>query len=293
MTQKPLKELNVIDDFLFHEITSRGEGKGEEFCKILLETILGHPFRNVKVHGQRKIQGRGTNTHGIIIDAYIEAAADVSGKILADADVFDIEPNRYEDGSHPKRSRYYHALIDSKLLKSGVKYQHMKNATIIMILPYDPFGKDRMIYTITNQCVEDTNIKYEDGLKTIYLYTKGKVGNTSQKLRDMLKYMENSTSENAVNEELKSIHKWVTEIKQDEEVGISYMKSWEIEEHIREEATRQGLAEGRAEGRAEGIKIFINLCRKLNMPEHEIINRLAEEYEISSDEAATYIAHQV
>lgn len=129
MVQKTLEELNVIDDFLFHEMMSR-EGKGEEFCKILLETILEQSFRNIKIHGQKKIQGRGTGLHGIIIDAYIEALADTTDGSLADVDIFDIEPNKYEDGSHPKRGRYYHALIDSKLLKSGVQYKNLKNATI-------------------------------------------------------------------------------------------------------------------------------------------------------------------
>lgn len=122
-------------------------------------------------------------------------------------------------------------------------------------------------------------------LKTIYLYTKGKVGNASQKLRDMLRYIEESTSENAVNDELKNIHKWITEIKQDEEVGISYMKSWEIEEHIREQGREQGLAEGRT----EGIRIFISFCRELNMPESEIVGRLAEKYGMSSEEANVYV----
>ncbi len=276
MVRRKLEELNVIDDFLFHEMVSREE-EGKAFCKILLETILGQPFRTVKIHAQKKLQGKGTRAHGIIIDAYIEASNDTSGADFADVDIFDIEPNKYEEGSDPKRGRYYHALIDSKLLRSGVKYESMKNATIIMILPYDPFGKDHMVYTIANHCLEAPTVKYEDGLKTIYLYTKGKLGNASQKLRDMLRYIEESTSENAVNEELKNIHKWITEIKQDEEVGISYMKSWEMEEHIRKEE------------RIEGIRIFVSLCKKLNMPESEIAVRLSEEYGMSLDEANAYI----
>lgn len=284
MVQKKLEELSIIDDFLFHEMMSR-ENEGEAFCKVLLEAIFDRPFQNVKIHAQRKIQGRGTGAHGIIIDAYIEASPDTTDANLADVDIFDIEPNQYEEGSHPKRGRYYHALIDSKLLKSGVKYKNMKNATIIMILPYDPFGKNRMVYTIANQCLEDSTVEYEDGLKTIYLYTKGKIGNTSQKLHDMLKYIEESTFENAVNDELKNIHKWITEIKQDEEVGISYMKSWEIEEHIREKA----WTEGHAKARTEGIHIFIDFCRELKMSDNEIAGKLSEKFEVSLEEAKSYI----
>lgn len=61
----------------------------------------------------------------------------------------------------------------------------------------------------------------------------------------MLKYLEESTDENAVNEELKEIHTLVNEIKGDEEVGIGFMKAIEYEmmwkQEEREEAIRKML----------------------------------------------------
>ena len=241
---RTLQELNVLDDFLFNEMTARGE-EGVEFCKILLETILDRPLRNVKVQHQRKVQGRGTSQHGIVIDAYIEVEDEQSPVKPIDAeigaDIYDVEPNSYKEKSEARRGRYYHALIDSKILRTGIDYKNMKNVTIILILPYDPFGKDRMVYTIMNQCKEDSSVEYADGLKTIYLYTKGKAEEgTGQKLRDMLRYIENSTEENAVNEDLKKFHEMVNEIKQDEEVGIKYMKIWERESYIRREGQEAG-----------------------------------------------------
>ncbi len=59
--------------------------------------------------------------------------------------------------------------------------------------------------------------------------------------------MEDSTLENASNEDLLALHKMVTEVKHDREVGSAYMKSFEIEQRVRAE----GRAEGRTEGRAE------------------------------------------
>lgn len=104
---------------------------------------------------------------------------------MADAeiipDIYDVEPNnRYEKQTLPKRMRYYHGLIDTQLLATDVEYDKLQNVVIIVILPYDPFDKNRMVYTIRNQCVEDGSIPYDDGAKKIFLYTKGTEGGWNQ-----------------------------------------------------------------------------------------------------------------
>lgn len=48
-----LEDLNLMDDFLFQEMLMQ-EDVGEEFCRILLSTILGRPFRRVKIIPQKK-----------------------------------------------------------------------------------------------------------------------------------------------------------------------------------------------------------------------------------------------
>lgn len=53
------------------------------------------------------------------------------------------------------------------------------------------------------KCEEKLAMEYDDGNTTIYLYTKGRIGNHRKALSDMLKYIETSTIENAVNEPLK------------------------------------------------------------------------------------------
>ncbi|MBO5293403.1 MAG: Rpn family recombination-promoting nuclease/putative transposase [Lachnospiraceae bacterium] len=182
-----------------------------------------------------------------------------------------------------KRSRYYHALIDSRILKSGADYAALQNVIVIMIVPYDPFQRGRMVYTFETRCKEDTTVEYEDGLKTIYLYTKGKQENSSQELSDMLKYMEKSTAENAKGATLQKIHTMVEEIKRDEEVGVSYMKSWEREEMIRQEGIQEGIREGIQAGKTEGEihKLIEQICKKLRKGKNveEIAEALEEDEE--------------
>ena len=111
-----------------------------------------------------------------------------------------------------------------------------------------------MRYTIQNQWMEDSSVPYSDGAKKIFLYTKGTEGNPSQELQDMLKYIETTTEENVTNKDIETIHQLVEKVKRRKEVGICYMKSWELEQIYRSEAKEEGLTEGRKEGLAEGLE---------------------------------------
>ena len=189
-TRRKLEELNLLDDFLFQEMVMQ-EDYGERFCRILLKTILGRPIRNVRIVPQKIFAGVDTVKHGIRLDAYVEELPEKSsGEIDAEVlpDIYDIEPNQMyaKEQKLPRRMRYYHGLIDTRLLNSGVDYDRLPNVAIIVILPYDPFDKNRMVYTVKNQCVEDAQVNYEDGALKIFLYTKGTKGCPSQELRDML-----------------------------------------------------------------------------------------------------------
>lgn len=153
----------------------------------------------------------------------------------------------------PKRVRYYHGIIDTQLLSTGVNYDKLPNVAIIVILPYDPFGKNRMVYTFQNSCVEDPSVTYNDGAQKIYLYTKGTEGNPSQALKDMLKYVEKTTSENVTNQDIASIQQLVNKVKRKKEVGINYMKSWEMEEEARKRGYNTGFSAGFNDGFNDGF----------------------------------------
>ena len=293
---RPLEELDIMDDFLFQELLSQ-EGDGEEFCRILLSTILEKNIRKVKIIPQKNILGIDTNRHGIRMDAYIEDISDeasLSGIETFDAqvspDIYDIEPNkRYEKQTLPKRMRYYHGLIDTQLLATNVTYDKLPNVVIIVILPYDPFGKNRMIYTIQNQCVEDNSLPYDDGAKKIFLYTKGTNGNPSQKLRDMLKYIEQTIDENVTNQDIDTIHHFVKKVKCRREVGINYMKSWELEQMYRAEGRKEGHKEGREEGREEGIRALIGTCQEFQISREDTLAKIMYNFKLEPHTAETYM----
>jgi len=210
-----LEDLNVIDNFLFHQMLSDKED-GEEFARILLQTFLGKHIRNVKIVPQKTILGVDTDKHGIRLDAYIEEVPD------------ELDPN----------------LADARL----------PNVVIIMILPFDPFGRNRMVYTVKNLCVEDTSIPYEDGAVKIFLYTGGNADTTSQPLKDMLKYIQKSTDDNVTNQDIATIQQLATKVKRKKEVGINYMKSWEYEKWLQDKAFKNGYEDGKSDGFEEGFE---------------------------------------
>jgi hypothetical protein len=73
-------------------------------------------------------------------------------------------------------------------------------------------------------------MSYDDGVTTLFLYTKGKEGNPPQELVESLHYMEYTTKDNAVNETLKGIQQLVDQVKHDKEVSLRYMKLMEEKE---------------------------------------------------------------
>ena len=111
----------------------------------------------------------------------------------------------------------------------------MKQVYVIFICNYDPFGYDRVLYTIKNRCLEEPEMDYDDGAETIVLYTKGTKGTISEELRQFLNYMENTDQNNAVNEDLKDIQEMVDVVKRDGEVSLQYMKSFEHDQLMYEE----------------------------------------------------------
>lgn len=114
--------------------------------------------------------------------------------------------------------------------------------------------------------------------RTIFFYTKGIKENPSEELQQLARYMEHSTVENAQSAELIRLHEMVMEVKTDREVGLAYMKAFEIEKRIMEE--------GRAEGRAEEI---VKTGYEFGLSDEDILGRLRKKLDISRELAQKYL----
>lgn len=173
-----LQDLNAIDNFMFNELTMQEDKeKAKKFCRTIIEPIIGAKIRNLVLVPQKTQQGATPEKHGIQMDVYIKAYMEANGEMVQDAElhikptIYDLEPNTYKVKMKEiiHRSRYYHAMIDKQILPRGSSYSDMDRVVVIFILTYDPFGYDRMMYTVKRHCVEEPDMPYDDGDVTYFL----------------------------------------------------------------------------------------------------------------------------
>lgn len=250
MQRKRLEDMNLLDDFLFNAVMTF-PGIGERFCRLLLQMVLGREIGRLRVVAQRAFGGRDEGFRGARLDVLAEE--DLM-EVLADPAVFDIEPDNNDDvvslKDLPKRVRFYHAIIDSRCLKKGEGFGKLKRVFVIFVCSYDPFDRGRMVYTIRNMCEEVPEMEYDDGLRTVFLNTKGDGAGVPEELAALLRFMEDTREVNAVNDVLRELLEMVRVVKEDGKVTVAYMKSFEIEQMW----INKGIEQGRSEERANTLR---------------------------------------
>ena len=213
-TKKTLQELDLIDNFLSNAIASNSE-LSEPFYRLLLSVLLGKELKTVRVLAQQIIPATTPELRGIRMD--VEITEYDKGNITG---IYNVEPH-LKDGLHlPRHNRYYQAKIDGRYVKRGLKdFSEIPNLYVITITNYDIFERDYMMYTFRNKCEELPDIEYDDGLQFVYFNTKGQKGG-SQAIKNMLTYIQNSDSKNAVDDATRKIDFYVNSLP---EVEAGYM----------------------------------------------------------------------
>ena len=238
--KKSLQDLTLLDRFLFAEVM-----EDSKTFENILSIILGEDI---------SIQGRPQSEHESRTSPLKrQVRLDVWAEDEADA-VYNVEAQKENTKNLPHRSRFYQALIDSKLLDPGeVDFSNMKDCYSIIIAPFDLFGKELYQYTFQMTCNE-TGQTLGDGAIRIFLNTHGKnPKDISPELKELLYYMEHTTKDvTCSTSRLQEIKDHVNVVKSSEEIGVKYMQEWEEKILEKRKARAEGLAEGRAEGHAEG-----------------------------------------
>jgi len=274
--RKPLEEMNVMDDFMMNALASHPT-EGEKFGRTLLSVLLQKKIGKITIQSQSVFQGDNPDLRGVRLDVEILEKSDKEGD-SAVCSIYDVEMQNREEKDLPRRSRFYQARIDSKNLESGEKnWAKLPELYVIIITSYDPFGYDYMRYTVRRRCVELPEMEYDDGLRYIYFYTKGKRGG-NQEIKALLNYLQQSVIENVTDENTQSIHDSVEKIKQSAEVRGKYMTIGDIMDYNKEIGREEGLAEGQAQG-------IILVMRAMDCSDKAIVNQLMELCGLSKEEA--------
>ena len=206
--RKPLKELNLLDKFLFDEAMDDPEN-----VKTMLDIILSQKTNLKHPPQTEKEQRTSTDNRQIRLDVYAMDEDDV---------IYEVEAQKENTHNLPKRSRLYQGVTDFNLLNEVL---------IVLITSFDLFGYDLYRYTFQMRCEEVPELKLDDGATRIFLNTRGKHPElVSQELIELLKYMEHSTdevSEQCKSERIQKMHRRVCRIKASEKTEVKYMQAWE------------------------------------------------------------------
>ena len=189
-------------------------------------------------------------------------------------------------------------LFNETMEIPGMRSFNLLNDTcIIMITPFDLFGKGKYCYTFHPYCEEEPDLRLKDGAVRIFLNSHGtNRDEVSEELVALLEYMETMDADKIGDdsENLKKLHEYVEQIKASEEIGVKYMQKWEELEYEREDAREEGRIVGR---KVEEISILRRLLKKKNRDEETVaddldlsleyvhrINELLSAYPMESDE---------
>ena len=235
-TQKTLEEMDVMDDFLVNAAALDQE-LGEEFCRLILETLLQRQIGKIHITAQKTL------------DVEILEGEDQESGV----NIYDLEPHLRKDMNVPKHNRFYQAVIDSRQLASGDReFDKLPNLYIVTILNYDIFGKGYMKYCVHNHCEEVPEVDYEDGLTFLYFNTGGTRGG-NEAIHALLTYLQDSRKENVVDEATDRLHRLITKVKEKPEVKLEYMKFEDIIYWEKKDSYKEGEAAGRESAYREMI----------------------------------------
>ncbi|MDE6963005.1 MAG: hypothetical protein K2P30_05185 [Lachnospiraceae bacterium] len=271
-TKKTLQELDLIDNFLSNAIASNRE-LGEPFYRLLLSVLLGKELKTVRVLAQQVIPAATPELRGIRMD--VEITEYDEGTVT---NIYDMEPH-LKDGLHlPKHNRYYQAKIDGRYVKRGLKdFSEIPNLYVITITNYDIFGRDYMMYTVRNKCEEIPDMEYDDGLQFIYFNTKGQKGG-SQAIKNMLKYIQNSDSKNAVDDATRKIDYYVRKVKNLPEVEAGYMTLGDWIDSIVDSVKEDTAKEITNKVKEENIKVVVEILKELHETKDNAVLKIRSKF---------------
>ncbi len=160
------------------------------------------------------------------------------------------------------------------MIDKGQSYKKLNPSYVIFICQFDLFHMGRHIYTFENICREDKNISLGDGAVKIFLNADGKMNDVSRELKAFLDYVAGKKSEDAFVNKLEEA---VKAAKKNREWRREYMTLL-----MRDQ-------ENIEKGIEKGIRGMVSALKELNIPDATIMQKIREKFDLSGEEAESYI----
>lgn len=231
------EDLGLSNNFIFQKVMLN-----EKLCKKILSEILGKEVVRIDYSAYEQTIEIRNDAKGIRLDVYIKDQEDV---------VYNVEIQNSDQNNLPKRSRYYHDLIDLDLLEKGDEYETLNNSFVIFICTFDLFKKDYYKYTFINKCEEIEGLNLGDGSTTIFMNTEGHIGDVSADCKAFLKGVKGQFTENEFSAILEEE---VKKVKENKKWRKEYMFMSVLLRDAEKEAERKGMEKGMKQGLEKGMK---------------------------------------
>ncbi|MCD8129696.1 MAG: PD-(D/E)XK nuclease family transposase [Lachnospiraceae bacterium] len=148
-----IRQLNLFSD-VFMSTALRDKGASE----YVLRRILGREdLELTNVVTQWRLPN--LTSKDAVLDVFAEQGREA---------LFNLEDQRSDTVNHAKRTRYYGAMIDKSSLDKGEEYDKLPDVYIVYISETDIWKAGRTVYLV-EQRFQGTDIRYENGIHTIYV----------------------------------------------------------------------------------------------------------------------------
>ena len=274
--RKPLKELTLLDRFLFDTAMS-----DSDISRNILSIIFDdREIPPIHFSAAEQTQEPYFGSRAVRLDVL---AIDEQGT------VYDAEAQKENKGKRfqLRRSRLYQSAIDVNLLQPGDwDFGKMNDVYVIFIAPFDLFGQDKYMYTFRMSCDEVPGLSLNDGAVRIFLNTHGRNDDeVSPGLVEFLHYAENPEKygKDIRDSRVQKLVEQMDMLKSSQEVGVKYMRLWEELADARLEGQAEGFSQGHESGvEEERIASIRNLMESTGWPAEkamEVLKVPAEERE--------------
>ena len=268
-------------------------------CKAFLEKIFpDKKVSEIKLSQNSFVEedaGARAEAEKMILNTPFHKSVRLDVLFEGDQSWYDIEFQSENTDDIPKRSRYYHSMIDTHILEPGEAYAKLQPCYVIFLCRFDLFGKGKAVYQFQHYDIKN-RLLLGDESYTIVLNSKAEAGSIPKELKALFSYINEGKVNPGRDDFIDEVHQKVLELNGDEKLmGVMTLEmdrrmreDW-AEERGRRQGRQEGLDLGRQEGLDLGICAFISGSRKENTSEEEIRKRLIDWFNLTESEAREYI----
>lgn len=278
--RKTIQQMTLLDDFLFRQVAG-----DKDLFQILTGILMERKLSFLDGPQTEKILGISNELREIRLDVF---------NMDTNRHIYAVEMQNRNRGNLRKRSRLYQAQIDVSLLPKGTEnFNELNDVFLIMICPFDLFGKGACRYTFYEVCEEFPELRLEDGGSRMFINTRGRnreeFSNEFVELLDYINAPLEEAEKYTMTEPVRRLHEGIQHLKKLERTVTNYMQRWEEK--------LEDMEIGREEGRLEGERIgevrgkagqIVEMGLEFGLSVSDILIRLQEKLSISLSEAEEY-----